>query len=222
MSINTPYGGPDDVPAVIPIFPLESALLLPRGQLPLNVFEPRYIAMLDDVIKSHRVIGMVQPDAEAVEADGSSRLFSIGCAGRVTQFAETGDGRYLVTLTGIARYRIVEEIAAVTPYRQCRVDFTAFEQDFEPAAGEEAVDRDGVLKALGNFADANQLQIDWKSVREAPNESLVNALSMMSPYGPKEKQALLEAPDLRSRADVLIAITEVALARGSQTPRSLQ
>jgi uncharacterized protein len=219
MSFKMPYEGPDDVPAIIPVFPLESALLLPRGQLPLNIFEPRYLTMVDDVIKSHRIIGMVQPDA--ADAEGS-RLFSIGCAGRLTQFAETEDGRYLLTLTGIARYRIVEEIAATTPYRQCRVDFAPFEQDFEPAAGEEAVDRDGVLKALGNFAEANQLQIDWKSVQEAPNEALVNALSMMSPYGPKEKQALLEAPDLRSRADVLIAITEVALARGSNAPRTLQ
>jgi len=146
---------------------------------------------------------------------------SVGCAGRVTQFAETGDGRFLLTLTGIARYRILDEISAVTAYRQCRVDFSPFEGDFLPHSGEEAVDRDGVLTALGNFAEANQLQIDWKNVRETPNEALVNALSMMSPYGPREKQALLEAPDLRTRADVLIAITEITLAR-SNAPRPLQ
>lgn len=220
MSINNPYRGPDEVPSVIPIFPLAGALLLPRGQLPLTIFEPRYVAMVDDVLKSHRIIGMVQPDEEG--SDAKPHLFNIGCAGRMTQIAETGDGRYILTLTGIARYKIVAEISTTTPYRQCQVDFTPFLEDFSPHAGEEAVDRDGVLKALGNFAEANQLQIDWKSVQEAPNEALVNALSMMSPYGPKEKQALLEAPDLRSRADVLIAITEIVLARGSQGARPLQ
>ncbi|MGP0057940.1 MAG: LON peptidase substrate-binding domain-containing protein [Beijerinckiaceae bacterium] len=220
MSINNPYRGPDELPAVIPVFPLTGVLLLPRGQLPLNVFEPRYMAMVEDVLKAHRIIGMVQPDAEASDAE-VPRLLSVGCAGRVTQFAETGDGRFLLTLTGIARYRIVDEISAVTAYRQCRVDFSPFEGDFLPHSGEEAVDRDGVLTALGNFAEANQLQIDWKSVRETPNEALVNALSMMSPYGPREKQALLEAPDLRTRADVLIAITEITLAR-SNAPRPLQ
>jgi Lon protease-like protein len=220
MSINKPYGGPDELPNVIPVFPLTGVLLLPRGQLPLNIFEPRYVAMLDDVLKTHRIIGMVQPEAETTDAD-SPPLFSIGCAGRVTQFAETGDGRFLLTLTGIARYRIAEEITAITAYRQCRVDFSPFLEDFSPHSGAEAVDRDGVLKALGDFAEANQLQIDWKSIRETPNEALVNTLSMMSPYGPKEKQALLEAPDLRSRADVLIAITEITLARGN-APRPLQ
>ncbi len=220
MSINNPYRGPDELPPVIPVFPLAGVLLLPRGQLPLNIFEPRYMAMVDDVLEAHRIVGMVQPDAETSDAD-APHLFSVGCAGRVTQFAETGDGRYLLTLTGIARYRIVEEMPAVTPYRQCRVDFSPFGVDFLPRSGEEAVDRDGVLTALGNFAEANQLQIDWKSVGETPNEALVNALSMMSPYGPKEKQALLEAPDLRSRADVLIAITEITLARGN-APRPLQ
>jgi uncharacterized protein len=220
MSINNPYRGPDDVPSVIPIFPLARALLLPRGQLPLNIFEPRYVAMVDDVLKTHRIIGMVQPDEES--SDVSPHLFNVGCAGRLTQLAETGDGRYLLTLTGIARYRIVAEIPTTTPYRQCQVDFAPFAEDFSPHLGEEAVDRDGVLKALGNFAKANDLQIDWTSVQEAPNEALVNALSMMSPYGPKEKQALLEAPDLRSRADVLIAITEIVLARGSQGATPLQ
>jgi uncharacterized protein len=220
MSINNPYRAPEEVPSVIPIFPLAGALLLPRGQLPLTIFEPRYVAMVDDVLKSHRIIGMVQPDEEG--SDSKPHLFNVGCAGRMTQIAETGDGRYILTLTGIARYKIVAEIPTMTPYRQCQVDFAPFFEDFSPHSGEEAVDRDGVLKALGNFAEANQLQIDWKSVQDAPNEALVNALSMMSPYGPKEKQALLEAPDLRSRADVLIAITEIVLARGSQGARPLQ
>jgi hypothetical protein len=130
------------------------------------------------------------------------------------QLAETGDGRYFVTLTGIARFKIVEEIAAVTPYRQCRADFSPFSVDFSPRAGEDQVDRDGVLRTLRDFAETNHLQIDWNSIHDAPNEALVNALSMMSPCSPKEKQALLEACDLKGRADVLVAITEIELARG--------
>jgi uncharacterized protein len=221
MSIDTATLLPAQMPGVIPVFPLAGALLLPRGQLPLNIFEPRYLAMIDDVLKSNRIIGLIQPAAEASESTPPA-LLSVGCAGRLTQFAETGDGRYLITLTGIARFRIVEEIAASTPYRQCRIAFADFEADFTPRAGEEAVDRDSVLATLRQFADANDLKIDWQSIREAPNEALVNALSMMSPYGPREKQALLEAPNLQRRAEVLVAITEVELARGKRGAAPLQ
>ncbi len=221
MSINAPCLGPEQVPSVIPVFPLAGALLLPRGQLPLNIFEPRYLAMVDDVLKADRIIGLIQPAAEAATS-APPALLSVGCAGRLTQFVETGDGRYLITLTGIARFRIVEEIIAPTPYRQCRVEFSGFHSDFIPRAGEEAVDRDSVLNTLRQFADANDLQIDWQSIREAPNEALVNALSMLSPYGPREKQALLEAPNLKCRADVLVAITEFELARGKRPTTPLQ
>jgi Lon protease-like protein len=221
MGMNAAYLGPEQVPSVVPVFPLAGALLLPRGQLPLNIFEPRYLAMVDDALKTNRIIGLIQPDSEDSSA-APPALLSVGCAGRLTQFAETGDGRYLVTLTGIARFRIVEEIAALTPYRQCRVEFSGFFSDFTPRAGEEAVDRDSVLRTLRQFADANDLQIDWQSIREAPNEALVNALSMMSPYGPREKQALLEAPNLQRRAEVLVAITEVELARSKRTTTPLQ
>lgn len=219
MSMNTPYLGPEQVPDVIPVFPLTGALLLPRGQLPLNIFEPRYLAMVDNVLKGDRIIGLIQPVSE--ETAGAPLLLPVGCAGRLTQFAETGDGRYLVTLTGIARFRILEELPAPTPYRQCRVDFSDFHTDFTPRAGEDSVDRDSVLATLRQFAAANDLQIDWKSIREAPNEALVNALSMMSPYGPMEKQALLEAPDLQRRAEVLVAITESQLARGKRATTPL-
>jgi uncharacterized protein len=221
MSINDPYLGPEQVPSVIPVFPLAGALLLPRGQLPLNIFEPRYLAMVNDVLKTDRFIGLIQPAGEAAESTVPA-LLSVGCAGRITQFAETGDGRYLITLTGIARFRIVEEVIASTPYRQAHVEFSDFHADFTPRAGEEAVDRDSVLSTLRQFADANDLQIDWQSIREAPNEALVNALSMLSPYGPREKQALLEAPNLKSRAEVLVAITEFELARNKRAPRPLQ
>ncbi len=221
MAMNNPYGAPEEVPNVIAVFPLTGALLLPRGELPLNIFEPRYLAMVDDAMKSHRIIGMIQPD-EGASDRGTPGLLSVGCAGRITQIAETGDGRYVLTLTGISRFRIVEEIAAATPYRQCRVDFSAFHADFTPRMGENAVDRDSVLRTLRDFAEANQLQIDWTSIHEAPNEALVNALAMMSPYGPREKQALLEAPDLKARAEVLVAITEIELARGKSASSPLQ
>ena len=221
MAMNKPYSAPEEVPDVIAVFPLTGALLLPRGELPLNIFEPRYLAMIDDAMKSHRVIGMIQPEENASHQDIPS-LLAIGCAGRITQIAETGDGRYHLTLTGISRFRIVEEIAAMTPYRQCRIDFSPFHTDFTPRVGENAVDRESVLRTLRDFAEVNQLQIDWTSIHEAPNEALVNALSMMSPYGPKEKQALLEAPDLKARAEVLVAITEIELARGKNASSPLQ
>jgi Lon protease-like protein len=218
MSMNHTYRAPDELPASFPIFPLSKALLLPRGQLPLNVFEPRYLAMIDDAMKGPRIIGMIQPDPRAA-APG---LFPVGCVGRITQLAETGDGRYLLTLTGIARFKVIEEIVALTPYRQCRADFSPFFIDFSPSAGEDLVDREEVLRTLRDFAESNDLQLDWGSINEAPNEALVNALSMMSPFGAREKQALLEAQDLKGRADVLVAITEIELARGRNTPTILQ
>ncbi|HYP57310.1 MAG TPA: LON peptidase substrate-binding domain-containing protein [Beijerinckia sp.] len=222
MSMNHTYRSPSELPAIMPVFPLTGVLLLPRGQLPLNIFEPRYLAMVDDALRTDRIIGMIQPDPEKPGTQYTPGLFSVGCAGRITQLAETGDGRYLLTLTGIARFKIVEEVAVVTPYRQARVDFSPFTVDFSPRAGEEAVDRDAVLRTLSEFAESNNLQIEWKSIHEAPNEALVNALSMMSPFGPKEKQALLEAQDLKSRADVLVAITEFELARGKSESAHLQ
>jgi uncharacterized protein len=221
MAMNNPYSSPEQVPSVIAVFPLTGALLLPRGELPLNIFEPRYLAMIDDAMRSHRVIGMIQPDENTSHSDAPG-LLTIGCAGRITQLAETGDGRYLLTLTGISRFRIMEEIPAMTPYRQCRIDFADFRSDFTPRIGENAVDRDSVLRTLRDFAEVNQLQIDWNSIHDAPNEALVNALAMMSPYGPREKQALLEAPDLKARAEVLVAITEVELARGKNASSPLQ
>lgn len=221
MSINKPYEGPADLPDTIPVFPLEGALLLPRGEMPLNVFEPRYVQMIDDAIRTHRIIGMIQP--EAADEDGEKPpLYSCGCAGRITAFGETGDGRYLLTLTGIARYRVIEELIVDSPYRQCRVDFSSFPSDFVVGDGEDEVDRAGVIKTLRDFAEANALTVDWQGIDAAPNGALVNALAMMSPFGPREKQALLEATDLKSRADVLIAIAEIEMARGEGESAGLQ
>lgn len=217
MPMNAAYDGPADLPEVIPVFPLAGALLLPRGQMPLNIFEPRYMAMIDASLSGARIIGMIQPDAVHSGDEERPTLFRVGCAGRITQLAESGDGRYLIELTGIARFRILEELVVPTPFRQCRVSFAGYADDFEARKGEDEVDRDALLRALTAFLKANNLQADWKGIETAPNEALVNALAMMSPYGAAEKQALLEAPDLRRRAEILVAVTEMELAK-NKTP----
>jgi uncharacterized protein len=214
MPMNAQYRGPIEMPGVIPVFPLPGALLLPRGQMPLNIFEPRYLAMVDDALRDgHRLIGMIQPDVAHASAADKPQLYKIGCVGRITQFAESGDGRYLIELTGVARFRVEEELKVATSYRQCRVTYAPFADDFTARKGENAVDRTALLAALTEFLKANDLRADWEGIEKAPNEALVNALSMMSPYGTAEKQALLEAPDLKTRAEILIAITEIELAK---------
>ena len=223
MPMNAVYRGPGDVSEVIPVFPLPGALLLPRGQMPLNVFEPRYLAMVDDALGGKRLIGMIQPDVARGGPESRPHLYKIGCVGRITQFAETGDGRYLIQLTGIARFRIEEELKVATAYRQCRVSCVPFAGDFVARKGEEAVDRKALLDALAAFLKANSLKADWQGIENAPNEALVNALAMMSPYGAAEKQALLEAPDLKARAEILVAVTEIELAKaGTQGETPLQ
>jgi uncharacterized protein len=216
------YAGPEDLAQVIAVFPLPGALLLPRGQMPLNIFEPRYLAMVDDSMRSeHRLIGMIQPDTAHPGPEERPNLYKVGCVGRITQLAESGDGRYLIQLTGIARFRVEEELRVTTPYRQCRVTYASFLDDFTPRKGEEAVDRTSLLQALSEFLKANDLKADWDGIEKAPNEALVNALAMMSPYGSAEKQALLEAPDLKTRAEILVAVTEIELAKkttGDDTP----
>jgi len=222
MPMNAVYTGPGDLPDVIAVFPLAGGLLLPRGQLPLNIFEPRYLAMIDDALRSgHRLVGMIQPDTAHPGPEHRPNLYSIGCVGRITQIAESGDGRYLLQLTGIARFRIEEELGPDRPYRQCRVSYAPFADDFKARKGEDEVDRKGLLRALSDFLKANDLKADWEGIENAPNEALVNALAMMSPYGSAEKQALLEAPDLKTRAQILIAVTEIELAKkttGGDTP----
>jgi Lon protease-like protein len=215
MPMNAVYRGPADLPGRIPVFPLPGALLLPRGQMPLNIFEPRYLEMVDDALRDgHRLIGMIQPDPAHPGVPERPNLYKIGCVGRITQIAETGDGRYLMQLTGVARYRIIQELPVPTAYRQCSVDYMPFIDDFTARKGEEHVDRKAVLAALTQYLKANNLKADWEGIENAPNEALVNALAMMSPYDPAEKQAMLEAPDLKTRAEILVAVTEIALAKG--------
>lgn len=211
---NFTYTDETDLPATIPVFPLTGALLLPGGQLPLNIFEPRYVEMIDQALSGARIIGMVQPRLDgALRDDREPKLCEVGCMGRIVSYAESGDGRYIINLQGIARFRIVEELSsAKTPFRCCRV--AAFLADLDDEKGENDVDRAGLLRAFRRFFEVNEMEADWDSIAKASNETLVNALSMMSPYGAAEKQALLEASDLKTRAETLIAMTEIALARG--------
>lgn len=219
---NKVYRDVDDVPAVVPVFPLSGALLLPGSQLPLNLFEPRYLAMFDTALMTKRVIGMVQP---AFSGDTGEQekpdLAKVGCLGRITAFSETGDGRYLITLEGVCRYRIIEELDVTTPFRQCRI--SPFARDLSDDDDGTQVNREELLATFKDWLEANELEADWDSVQKANNASLVNALSVMSPFGPAEKQALLEAPDLKSRAETLVAITEMSLARDNDDyARTLQ
>ncbi|MEP6838554.1 MAG: LON peptidase substrate-binding domain-containing protein [Bradyrhizobium sp.] len=214
MPINAEYRGPGELPETIAVFPLPGALLLPRGQMPLNIFEPRYLAMVDDSLRDgHRLIGMIQPDISHSKDENKPVLFRVGCVGRITQLAESGDGRYILELTGVSRFKVVEELTPLTAYRQCKVDFFSYADDFVARKGEDAVDRVALLEVLTDFLNANKLKVDWEGIESAPNEALVNALAMMSPYGPAEKQAMLEAPDLKTRAEILIAVTEMDLAK---------
>jgi Lon protease-like protein len=197
-----------DLPVKIPVFPLSGALLLPRGQLPLNVFEPRYLQMLEDAFSRGRYLGIIQPlnDSDALQA--------VGCLGRVTSFSETEDGRMIISLTGICRFRITNEMPVTTPYRQLQVDYQPFADDLTADVGALDVRRDALLDVLQQYLDATGLSVDWDSINSASNETLVNSLSMISPYGPREKQALLEATSLSERNEILIALTEMALAQG--------
>jgi Lon protease-like protein len=220
MKLNRTHAGPDDMPATIPLFPLEGALLLPRRPMQLTVFEPRYLAMLDDALSGERLIGIIQPST-AEEAARSPELYPLGCAGRIVQFAEIGDGRCFLTLMGVARFRLVSEPPGITPYRIAVADYAPFAEDFKEGAGEAAVDRDGLLATLRRFAEVNEVKIVWSDIKKASNEALVNGLSMLSPCGPREKQALLEAPDLKARAEMLVAITTIGLARGNDASSQL-
>lgn len=208
---NAHYRKAADLPAMVPVFPLSAALLLPGGRMPLNIFEPRYLQMIDGAIAGARLIGMIQPALDgALRPDGEPELCQVGCLGRITSLSETGDGRYLIALHGVCRFRVAEEVAVRTPFRQCRI--VPFIGDLDERGAEE-VDRPALLRAFRAYLEANGLDADWEGVSRAENATLVNALSMMAPYGPAEKQALLEAPDLRTRAETLIAITEMAMAR---------
>ncbi|MCL6284635.1 LON peptidase substrate-binding domain-containing protein [Ruegeria sp. 2012CJ41-6] len=210
---------PADLPDTIAVFPLPGALLLPRSRLPLHIFEPRYLQMLDDTLKtSHRVIGMVQPNPCDRDAD---KLHSIGCAGRVTQFSETEDGRYLITLSGASRFRIREEVEGFTPYRRCAVTWTGFDRDLGRPEADTTFDRAGFMDLLHRFFSARDLSTDWDTLKDAEDELLVNSLSMLLDFDPEDKQALLEAPCLATRRETLVTLIEYSL-RGGTSEEILQ
>lgn len=210
-----------DLPETIPVFPLPGALLLPRARLPLNIFEPRYLAMLEDALKTeHRLIGMVQPVAMP-EGHDEEKFHSIGCAGRITAFQETEDGRYMITLTGVSRYRIAACKDGFSPYLRADVDWNSFERDLGRRETDPGFDRDSFLKVLHRYFETAQLASDWDSLKQAEEELLVNSLSMLCPFDPEEKQALLEAPTLQNRRETLVTLMEFAL-RGGTEEGSLQ
>ena len=218
------YRAVHDLPSRLPVFPLAGALLLPRIRLPLNIFEPRYLAMVNDAMAGCRVIGMIQPGTGAPhpEAAGLDRpaIQAVGCAGRITSYSETDDGRLLIVLTGIARFRVLAENPSDRPYREVEADFAPFADDLTAGCGEAAVDRRELLDTLRSYLEARQLVADWREVEAASTETLVNSLAALSPYPPDDKQALLEASDLKARAEMLVALTEMALARAEGSDRS--
>ncbi len=221
MPSNRRYGDPAELPPRIPLFPLEGALLLPRGALPLNIFEPRYLAMIDHALTTDRLIGMIQPLPDQDDHTNPA-LYGVGCAGRITQFAETGDGRYLVTLTGICRFRLQGETSGDSPFRVGSADYATFAGDLALEPDSTSVDRSALLATLRRYAERNNYAVDWQSVNKAPTLALIDALAMASPFGPREKQALLEAPDPATRAEVLVAIAEVEMAGDTAAGGGLQ
>ncbi len=203
------------MPGTIPVFPLPGALLLPRARLPLHIFEPRYLAMLDDCLKTEtRLIGMVQPNqVPGREEDG---LHRIGCSGRVTQFSETEDGRYMITLSGMSRFRITGEVEGFTPYRRCEVNWDGFERDLQGSETDPGFDRAKFMDLLDRFFSSKELSADWSTLEQADDELLLNSLSMLLEFNPEDKQALLEAPSLSTRRETLVTLIEYAMRGGEE------
>ena len=201
--------GFEDLPRVIPVFPLPGALLLPGGHLPLHIFEPRYRDMVRDSIAADRIIGMIQP------RDPNSRvevpdIYPIGCAGHMTAFRETEEGRYYITLKGICRFSVLEEIEAETSYRQTLVSYSKYRGDLQPVDTRH-VDRDKLMPALRSFLELHKVDVDWETLEEVPDDSLVRSLAMNCPFEPSEKQALLEAADASARSRLVTSLIEMAV-----------
>ena len=221
--VASPFKKAEDLPQIIPLFPLDGALLLPHAALPLNIFEPRYIDMVDDAMAGERIIGMVQ--TRAGSDPERPVLQPVGCAGKITAFSETSDGRYLITLTGLSRFAMRQELPSPTPYRQAQVDFLTYHADLLPVTDEdEGFDRLRLLHALKNYLERRSLDVDWETAKAAPAEALVNSLAMALPFDPPEKQALLEAPALAERRETLVALMEIdtLLPGDDEHPPSVQ
>ena len=208
------YKNIEELPPKLSIFPLPGALLLPRTQLPLNIFEPRYLEMVDDALTSNRLIAMIQ-----TQSDNKDSLFKVGCVGKITSYSELTNNRIVITLTGVCRFSVGQELEVVTPYRQFQVNYEQFTNDLLKGFGEKNVNREGLLVCLKKYLDQNNLEVDWNSIKNSPTELLVNSLCLLSPYRPEEKQALLEAQDLSERNEILIAMTEMSLSSESGTEK---
>lgn len=222
----------DDLPATVPIFPLPGALLLPGGKLPLNIFEPRYLSMTQDALATpQRLIGMIQPrggdgarpggavETEAAAEPAADGVYAVGCAGRVSSFSETSDGRFLITLHGVARFRVASELPTVRGYRRVQCDWAPFGDDLGTPE-RISLDRERLYRGLKRYFERHDLTCDWNALREAPDVRLITSLSMICPFEPSEKQALLEAPDLESRAQLMIGLIEIgAMDRGDEAAR---
>jgi uncharacterized protein len=206
---------PADLPASIPLFPLAGALLLPFSHRPLNVFEPRYVEMVDSALAGNRLIGLIQPEDTAEESPrGRAPLLKIGTVGRLTHWEENGEGRYFIILEGLTRFEVGSELTVLTPFRQATIDATAFASDFNHDFGEDEVDRDRFLKMMKDYAEFANFELNWDEIKKTGTADLVNFGCMVSPYGAKEKQMMLEARSLRDRAETLIALAEVEMAKG--------
>jgi Lon protease-like protein len=206
---------PAELPKSVPVFPLSGALLLPFSHRPLNIFEPRYIEMVDTALRGDRLIGLIQPEDTSEESPkGRAPLQKVGCLGRLTHFEESGDGRYFIILEGVTRFRLVQELTVLTPYRQCIISADDYEADFSRNHGEEAVDRTRFVKMMRDYAEFANFELNWEEIESTGTADLVNFCCMVSPYGAAEKQVLLEAQTLEQRAETLIAMTEYEMARG--------
>lgn len=195
----------EKLPDTIPVFPLTGVLLLPHGQLPLNIFEPRYIAMVDDAMAGSRMIGMVQP-----KTYGGQALYDIGCAGRIINFSEAEGGRYLITLGGICRFRIARELETQKPYRSIAPDWSGYKADMEKQIEKVAVDRARLNNLLQSYFRKQEMSCDWEKVDIAPDADLLTALAMICPLGPSEKQALLEAENINTRTELFMTLIQMA------------
>jgi len=221
--------GFEELPRVVPIFPLPGVLLLPGGRLPLNIFEPRYLAMVRDALAGERAIGMIQPREEAADV-GAAEVYEIGCLGRITAFSETDDGRYLITLTGLIRFDVARELPPLEGYRRVTAVYDRFRRDLEDgpdvdsdevaddtAGAVGAIDRTRLLEILGFYFEAQGIEGDWKAIEEAGDTALVTWLAMLCPFAAPEKQALLEAVSLPERASAMTAIMEMAVHERDDT-----
>lgn len=207
---------PAELPEIVPVFPLAGALLLPHGRLPLNIFEPRYLAMIEDAMAAGRLLGMMQGDESRPRSENGTAVYSVGCLGRITSFSETEDGRFLITLTGTQRFRLVDEAMMRRGYRRMRVDFTPYLADLGPLPDLESMPRVEFLAGLRPYFKSQGMEVNWNAIEKTPEAMLVNTLSMLCPFGVAEKQALLEAPNETARTGMMLALMRMALHGDAQ------